>query len=89
MAYTNIWVADKPIMTKSIIDLSTEKVHDIRHPSSTLYSATFILGDQDLPKPYSEISVRMKEALKAHNRLYQWIMVAESKVVYTKFNDLP
>jgi hypothetical protein len=89
MPYTNIWIADKP-MTKSVIDLSTEKIFtDSRHPSITLYSASFILGDEDLPQPYGEIAIRMKVALKAHNRFYQWIIIPDDKVVYSKFNDLP
>jgi hypothetical protein len=75
-------------MTKSIIDLSTEKLHECKHLKLVLYSASFILGDDDLPTRYSEISDRMKEALKAHNRFYQWIIIPERKVVYTKFADL-
>ena len=89
MPYTNIWVADKP-MGKSVIDLSTEeRMNDSHHPSITLYSAKFILSDADLPTPYSKIAERMKEALKVHNRLYQWMIVHESKVVYSKFPELP
>jgi len=85
MAYTNIWIADDPIMNKSIINLSTEKLHECKHQNLVLYSATYILGYNDLTVPYGEISKRMKEALKAHNRLYQWMIVPERKVVYTKF----
>jgi hypothetical protein len=76
-------------MTKSIIDLSTEKLHECKHLKLVLYSASFILGDDDLPKPYNEISIRMKDALKPHNRLYRWIIIPESKVVYSKFTELP
>jgi len=76
-------------MTKSIIDLSTEKLHESKHPTLTLYSASFIIGQEDLSIPYNEISIRMKEALKAHNRLYQWMIIPEEKVVYSKFADLP
>lgn len=76
-------------MNKSIIDLSTEKLHECKHQKLVLYSATFILAYDDYAIPYSQISDRMKEALKAHNRLYQWMIIPESKVVYTKFNDLP
>lgn len=89
MTYTNIWIVDDPIMNKSIINLSTEKLHANEHQKLVLYSATFILGYEDLSVPYGEISKRMKEALKAHNRLYQWIIIPESRVVYTKFADLP
>jgi hypothetical protein len=87
MAYTNIWIADDP-MTKSRIDLRTEKVYESMHPTLTLYSASFILGDEDLSTPYGEIAKRMKEALKAYNRLYQWINIPDEKVIYTKFTEL-
>lgn len=76
-------------MNKSIINLSTEKLHECKHQKLVLYSAKFILSDDDLVTPYSQISDRMKEALKAHNRFYQWIIIPERKVVYSKFNDLP
>jgi len=72
-------------MTKSIIDLSTEKLHECKHQTLVLYSAKFILSDDDLVTPFGTISDRMKEALKAHNRFYQWIIIPERKVVYTKF----
>ena len=76
-------------MNKSIINLSTEKLHECKHQTLVLYSASFILSDDDLVTPYGQISDRMKEALKAHNRFYQWIIIPESKVVYTKFAVFP
>jgi xanthine dehydrogenase molybdopterin-binding subunit B len=80
-------------MRKSIIDMSTEEIHtDSRHPTTVLYSASFILSDDDIPEPYGQIVKRMEKALRAHNRIYQWLMIPENKVVYSKFpktTDLP
>jgi hypothetical protein len=82
-------------MRKSIIDLSTEEIHtDSRHPSTVLYSAKFILSDDDISESYGQIVKRMEKALREHNRVYQWIMIHERKdrVVYSKFpktTDLP
>jgi hypothetical protein len=72
-------------MTKSVIDLSTEKIYEpVAGTFGTLYSSTFTLSDEDLPVSYGHIASRMKEALKAHNRHYQWIVIPEEKVVYSK-----
>lgn len=85
MAYTNIWIADDPIMNKSIINLSTEeRYNDNLHQNLVLYSASFILGHDDLIVPYSEIADRMKVALYEQDRFYQWINISDSKVIYTK-----
>jgi hypothetical protein len=71
-------------MGKSVIDLSTEKIYESEHQNLVLYSASFILGNEDLPTPYGKIAERMKVALYEHDRFYQWIIIPEGKVVYSK-----
>jgi len=86
MTYTNIWVADDPIMNKSIINLKSEQVYDDQMTLNgrPLLVSSFILSLTDCTVPQDVLERRMAQALAKNDRTLYFVNWNQSIVVYRK-----